>query len=49
MGDNEAVCNGNPCTCDGFPPKAGMNPGPLDQQASAKPIALPGLHEWRKM
>ena len=39
----KAVCNGAPFSVEKISPRAGIELGPLDQQASAKPTGLPGL------
>ena len=39
----EAVCNGTPFTVEKISPREGIELGPLDQWASAKPTELPGL------
>ena len=45
MGDNERLCVMEPET---FLPQVGFEPGLLDQQASAQPTELPGLHPGRR-
>ena len=36
------MCNETRLRLERFPPQAGLEPGPLDQQASALPTELPG-------
>ena len=43
-----AVCNGTPFTVEKISPRAGIELGPLDQKASAKPTELPVLAMHRK-
>ena len=42
------VCNGTPFTVEKISPEAGIELGPLDQKASAKPTELPVLPVHRK-
>ena len=48
--DNERLCAMEPwLRLKIFPPQAGIEPGPPDQQAGSKPTDLPGLPQFHNV